>query len=131
VPLLADKDNFKFKAVNGVGIESYNNNGGIDDAVFDGSDLKTRKSFQGYGAFQHWWADSLRSNAVFGYVDVDNRGVQPGTTLDRAMYFAGNLVWSPVKQMDIGAEYLWGQRDNKNDAIGTARRLQFSTKYLF
>jgi hypothetical protein len=131
VPLLAQKDNFKFQAVYGAGIGSYNNNGGIDDAVFDGSDLKAIKTFQGYGAFQHWWLDSLRSNAVFGYVWVDNRSVQPSDTLEKTMYFAGNLVWSPVKQMDIGAEYLWGQRDNKNGATGTARRIQFSTKYLF
>ena len=131
VPLLAKKDNFKFQAVYGAGIGSYNNDGGIDDAVFDGNDLKAIKSFQGYGAFQHWWTDSLRSNAVFGYVDVDNRSVQPGDTLDRTMYFAGNLVWSPIDHMDIGGEFLWGQRDNKNDAVGTARRIQFSTKYLF
>jgi hypothetical protein len=47
------------------------------------------------------------------------------------MYFAGNLVWSPIDHMDIGGEYLWGQRDNKNGDVGTARRIQFSTKYLF
>jgi len=130
-PLLAEKDNFSFQAVYGGGIGSYNNDGGIDDAVFDGSDLKAIETFQGYGAFQHWWLDNLRSNAVFGYVDVDTRSVQPGNTLERTMYFAGNLIWSPVKQMDIGGEYLWGQRDNKNGAVGTARRAQFSTKYLF
>lgn len=132
VPLLAEKDNFKFQAVYGAGIGSYNNDGGIDDAIFDGSNnLKAIKSFQGYGAFQHWWTDSLRSNAVFGYVDVDNRSQQSSDALDRSMYFAGNLVWSPLKQMDIGAEYLWGQRDNKNDATGTARRIQLSTKFAF
>jgi Tfp pilus assembly protein PilV len=131
VPLLAQKDNFKFQAVYGAGIGSYNNDGGIDDAVFDGNDLKAIKSFQGYGAFQHWWTDSLRSNAVFGYVDVDTRNQQPSDTLERTMYFAGNLVWSPIDHMDVGAEYLWGQRDNKNGDVGTARRVQLSTKYLF
>ena len=114
-----------------VAVPVTGDDGGIDDAVFDGSDLKAIKSFQGYGALQHWWIDSLRSNAVFGYVDVDNRNVQPGDTLERTMYFAGNLVWSPVKEMDIGGEYLWGQRENKNGDVGTARRIQFSTKYLF
>jgi len=131
VPWLAKKDNFKFQAVYGAGTGSYNNDGGIDDAVFDDGDLKAIESFQGYGAFQHWWLDSLRSNAVFGYVDVDTRNPQPGDTLERTMYFAGNLVWSPIELMDIGGEFLWGQRDNKNGAVGTARRVQFSTKYLF
>ena len=131
VPLLAKKDNFSFQAVYGAGIGSYNNDG-FDDAIFDGSNnLKAIKSFQGYCAFQHWWMDSLRSNAVFGYVDIDNRNQQSDGSLERSMYFAGNLVWSPIKQMDIGAEYLWGQRDNKNGATGTARRFQLSTKFMF
>ena len=131
VPLLAKKDNFSFQAVYGAGIGSYNNDG-FDDAIFDDSNnLKALNSFQGYGAFQHWWTDSLRSNAVFGYVDIDNRSVQSSDALERSMYFAGNLVWSPIKQMDIGAEYLWGQRDNKNGATGTARRMQLSTKFTF
>ncbi len=131
VPLLAKKDNFKFQVVYGAGIGSYNNDGGIDDAVFDGSNLKTIKSFQGYGAFQHWWIGSLRSNAVFGWVDVDTRSVQPDDTLDRTLYCAVNLVWSPVKQMDIGGEYLWGQRKNKNNDEGHANRIQFSAKFKF
>jgi hypothetical protein len=64
-------------------------------------------------------------------VDIDNRNQQSDGSLERSMYFAGNLVWSPIKQMDIGGEYLWGQRDNKNGAVGTARRIQLSTKYLW
>ena len=131
VPLLAEKDNFKFQVVYGGGISSYNNDGGFNDAVFDGNDLKAIYSFQGYGAFQHWWLESLRSNAVFGWVDVDNRSVQPGDALDRTLYVAVNLVWSPIKQMDIGGEYLWGQRKNKNDDDGEANRIQFSAKFNF
>lgn len=55
VPQLAAKDNLKFQAACGAGIGSYNNDGGFDDALFtDDGDLKATKSFQGYGAFQHW-----------------------------------------------------------------------------
>lgn len=132
VPWPAKKDNFRFQTVYGAGIGSYNNDGGIADGWFDGSDnLKAIQTFQGYGAFQHWWIDSLRSNAVFGYVYADLRKTQPEDALQQTMYFAGNLIWSPIEQMDIGAEFLWGQRENNNDAIGSARRIQFSTKYAF
>jgi len=132
VPLLAEKDNLKFQVVYGAGIGSYNNDGGFDDAMFtDNGNLKAINSFQGFGAFQHWWTDSLRSNAVFGWVNVDNRSGQADDSLDRTLYAAGNLVWSPLKQVDMGFEYLWGERRNKNDKSGTARRIQATTKFKF
>ena len=132
VPLLAEKDNFKFQVVYGAGIGSFNNDGGFDDALFNSSgDLKTIDSFQGFGAFQHWWTSSLRSNAVFGWVDVDNRSEQSDDSLDRTLYAAGNLVWSPLKQVDMGFEYLWGKRKNKNNDDGTARRIQATTRFKF
>ena len=132
VPLLAEKDNLKFQVVYGAGIGSYNNDGGFDDAMFNSSgNLKAINSFQGFGAFQHWWTDSLRSNAVFGWVNVDNRSGQADDSLDRTLYAAGNLVWSPLKQVDMGFEYLWGERRNKNDKSGTANRIQATTKFKF
>ena len=132
VPLLAEKDNFKFQVVYGAGIGSFNNDGGFDDALFDNDgDLKTIDSFQGYGAFQHWWTSSLRSNVVFGWVDVDNRSEQSGDSLDRTLYAAGNLVWSPLKQVDMGFEYLWGKRENKNNDDGTASRIQATSRFKF
>jgi len=132
VPVLGEKDNFKFQVVYGSGIGSYNNDKGYDDALFNiGGDLKTIDSFEGYGAFQHWWTGSLRSSAVFGWVDVDNRDEQSDDSLNRTLYTAANLVWSPYKQVDIGMEYLWGKRENKNNDDGTANRIQATTKFKF
>jgi len=132
VPLLAEKDNFKFQVVYGAGIASYNSDGGFDDAMFTGNgNLKAINSFQGFGAFQHWWTDSLRSNTVFGGVNVDNKSGQTDDSLDRTLYAAGNLVWSPLKQVDMGVEYLWGERRNKNDKSATASRVQATTKFKF
>ncbi len=132
LPMLADKDNLKFQMVYGKGIGSYNNDGGFDDAIFNaGGDLETIDSFQGFGAYQHWWTTNLRSNAVFGWVNVDNISEQSADSLDRTLYAAGNLVWSPLKQVDVGMEYLWGQRRNMNGDDGNSSRIQFTAKYLF
>jgi hypothetical protein len=132
LPVLARKDNLKFQVVYGSGIGSYNNDGGYDDALFTGDgDLKAINSFQGFGALQHWWTDSLRSNAVFGWVDVNNKSEQTEDSLDRSLYAAGNLVWSPLKQVDMGLEYLWGERRNKSDKKGTAKRVQATAKFKF
>jgi hypothetical protein len=64
-------------------------------------------------------------------LDINNQAVEPGSALGRTLYLAGNLIWSPVKQMDIGGEILWGQRKNKNNSKGAATRIQFSAKYKF
>ena len=131
-PLFAKKDNLKFQMVYGSGIGSYNNDGGFDDAIFNAKgDLKAIDSAQGFGAYQHWWTSDLRTNLVFGVVDVDNRKEQTEDSLDRTLYTAANLVWSPVKQVDFGVEYLWGERRNKNDKKGTANRIMTTAKYKF
>ena len=132
VPLFHEKDNFKFQAVYGSGVGSYNNDGGFDDAMFNAnSNLKAIDSFQGFGAYQHWWTDKVRSNAVFGWVNVNNLSEQSDDSLDRTLYTAANIVWSPSKKVDMGFEYLWGERRNKNDDSGSAHRIQAVTKFKF
>ncbi len=131
-PWLNEKDNFKFQVVYGDGVGSYNNDGGYDDALFkDNGDLNTISSFQWFAAYQHWWTKSLRSNAVFGMVDVDNETEQSEDSLDRTIYAAANLVWSPVKQIDFGIEYVYGERRDKSRDDGSASRILASAKYKF
>ncbi len=137
VPMLGAKDNFRFQLVYGNGTGSYNNDGGFDDAIYTsvlgagGGDLKTINSVQGHVAYQHWWSDCLRSSAVFGLVDVDNRIEQVSDSLDRTLYSAVNLVWSPADQIDVGVEYLWGERRNMNGESESANRVQFTAKFGF
>ncbi|MBT8365917.1 MAG: porin [Deltaproteobacteria bacterium] len=131
LPILGEKDNFKGRFTYGRGLGSYENESGVPDGVMDGDELNLLPLFAGYGALQHWWSDSWRSNAVFGWLRVYNRKGQTDTSLQRTLYSALNLVWSPIQQMDIGGEVLWGQRNNKNGADGHATRIQFSTRYVF
>ncbi|MCF8144032.1 MAG: porin [Deltaproteobacteria bacterium] len=131
LPILGKKDNLKFQLVYGRGIGSYMNEDGVNDGVLEGAELKLLPVFSGFGAVQHWWMEGLRSNAVFGWVDVGNQDAESGSALSRSLYLAGNLIWSPVKQMDIGGEFLWGQRKNRGGARGAATRIQFSAKYKF
>ncbi len=106
-------------------------NDGVTDGVIDGENLKLLPVFSGFGALQHWWIDGLRSSAVFGWMDIDNLSIERYNAMRRTLYLAGNLIWSPVKQMDIGGEILWGQRKSKGGSKGAATRIQFSAKYKF
>ena len=131
MPLFHKKDNVKFQVVYGAATGSYNNDG-YDDAIFaNNGDLRTINAFQGFGSMQHWWTDSIRSTAVFGWVDMDNNSALSADDLDRTFYTSANVVWSPFKQVDIGLEYLWGQRRNVNHDIGSANRIQATTHFSF
>lgn len=131
-----ERDNIMFQFNYGDGIGRYINDlqeiGG-QDAEFDPltGELKTLTVFSGYIAYQHWWRESLRSTLTYSWVDVDNLDFQDGsayTKTDRAII---NLLWSPVTRVDVGAELLWGQRENFDGNDGTARQLQIGAKYRF
>ena len=131
-----DRDRFMFQVTYGDGIGRYINDlqeVGGQDAVFNPQTgaLETIPVFSGYVAFQHWWQEMWRSTITYSWVDVDNLSFQEDSDYahtDRAIV---NLMWSPVPRIDIGAELLWGQRENKDGNNGTARQFQFAAKYRF
>jgi len=130
------RDTFKFYGFYGSGIGRYINDldaAGGQDAIYDNNDrkLKRLEAFGGFGGYTHWWTEKLRSTGVLGYVRVDNRGVQPGTSFKESYYTLGNLIYSPFKHYDIGLEYYWGQRKNKNGDTGHANRLMATAKWHY
>lgn len=132
LPWLDRRDNFRWQAQYGEGIGFYvNSDDALPDAAMAGSELQLIPVFAGYVALQHWWNETIRSNATFGWVDVNNQSLQLGTALDRTFYTSGNLIWSPVPQVDLGVEFLWGEHRNKNGDDGYDPRLQFSAHYRF
>ena len=64
-------------------------------------------------------------------MNVDTLSEQSEDSLDRTLYSAANIVWSPTKKVEMGFEYLWGERRNMNDKTGTAHRVQATTKFSF
>lgn len=129
-PWLAAKDNVRFQLQYGEGVGKYINSE-IPDAVINGSKMDLIPVFAGYLALQHWWTEELRSNATFGWVDIYNRGMEAPDALNRTFYTAGNLIWSPIPQVDLGVEFLWGQRREKSGREAEDPRLQFSAHYRF
>ncbi|HXZ01958.1 MAG TPA: porin [Stellaceae bacterium] len=73
-------------------------------------------SYGGYLSYTHWWTDMLRSSVApgFSHLDLENSiitGTANQNALDRRHIGAtGNLIWSPVPQVDIGIEFDWVQR---------------------
>ncbi|MGD8978246.1 MAG: DcaP family trimeric outer membrane transporter [Gammaproteobacteria bacterium] len=133
---LDDRDNIKFQLIFGDGISHYVNDPnsiGGQDGVFtpDGSSIKTLPILAGFAAYQHWWGDTLRSNFIVSGVEIDNEGFQPDDAYKRTIRASTNLFWSPTPRVDVAAEFIWGQRTNKDGEEGDASQIQFATKYRF
>jgi len=136
------RDNFKFQVSGGDGLGRYINDlgtvGGFD-AVFDPDlNLETLQVLSGYVAFQHWWRrnplglfKAVRSTFVYGYVRVDDLDFLPEDFYRSTQRATVNYLWSPISEIDLGMEFLWGSRENKDRERNTAKQFQFVATFRF
>ena len=139
-------DRFIFQFNGGKGIARYINdlqscNCG-EDAVFglDGG-LNALTVWGFYTAYEHHWENfpnplklplnEFRSSLIWGRVNVDNLSFMPGSSYKQTDRISLNALWSPVKSVDAGIEYIWGQRINEDGSRGTATQLQLRFRFLF
>lgn len=143
------RDHLSFQVNFGEGIGRYIQDfaGFGADATLEpggGKDLDPRSAIGAHVSAQHWWTERWRSNLVLGYAGLENfdRGElnapAPGSleAFDNSQYLAANLIWSPVSQLNVGAEFLAGRREFFDDGtIGDddriAKRVQTSVQFLF
>lgn len=81
--------------------------------------------------YSHPWSERWHSTFSGGQAGVDNDPAQPSSSIKSARSAHANLVYSPNRPVLIGAEVIWGQRENHDGAKGEAVRLQFSIQYKF
>jgi hypothetical protein len=62
---------------------------------------------------------------------VNNFEFQPDDAYTATQRASINLIWSPMAPLDIGVEYLWGSRKNKDGSEGTANQLQIVATFNF
>ncbi len=102
--------------------------------------VETELQKSGYVWIRHFWTDQLRSNLVFGIESNFWSHVVPVTTAqsDRLESIHANLIWSPVNQVNIGLELMYGDKEFRPGVapIGTSRensieRLQASMQVKF
>lgn len=136
-PRLDARDSLLFQLNYGKAIGRYVNDlssVGNYDGIFDpaNSNLQLFNVTSGYVSWQHWWGfKQLRSNFTFGMVDINNPGFVASDSYKRTLRFSSNLIWTPIPRIDIGGEYLWGRRENKDGEQGDATQLQFAITYRF
>jgi hypothetical protein len=80
-------------------------------------------------AYEHQWSASLRSMVGYSRAELSDSDGLPGADLRRIQDVRANLVWSPFKLVEYGAEVLWGSRENQDGSSGEAWRVQASLIY--
>ncbi len=135
-PYFDEKDKLLFQINTGDGIGRYVNDlssiGNYDGIFNEENELELFYVTAGYLSWQHWWSiKQLRSNFTFGAVEVDNPDFVDSDAYKRTLRFSANLIWSPIPRIDLGGEYLWGQRENQDDEEGTATQFQIMARYRF
>lgn len=133
----AKRYEWKFMATYGSGIGRYVGLNFAPDAVFVPAtgQLKNVDILGGYSAIKVNWTPKLRSTLTGSIQTVDyNSGLALASLANfnkQAWSVSANLFFSPVKGLDLGAEYRHGVREVVSGADGSLDRLEFLAKYSF
>jgi hypothetical protein len=76
-------------------------------------------------------SNTLVGNINSSWYSIDPSQYKEGFDMKAGISGHVNMIWSPIKSINTGVEYMTLQRTNVNDTKGTGRRLQFMVKYLF
>jgi len=115
--------------------------------------MKTIEHFTGQAWYQHWWTDNVRTSLVYGiglwgYGGIPHAvdtGAVGTSQLSQVQTGYINLIWSPVKSVNIGLEFMFGDLTKRGlgGAVGPcgtsqcggnngdAKRLMASLQYVF
>jgi len=98
--------------------------------------IDTQKAYQFVVGMQHMWNEKYRSNVFFRYTCLkEAKGTPVGAgipQINKKINVAGtNFIYTPVKGMDVGLEYLWARRETVAKKKGTANRVTAMVSYKF
>jgi len=108
-----------------------------NDAILDSNgNLESVDGYAGFVAYRHLWGGNWRSTFAGAMQSYDNEESLSATSNayspnKSSWSVLGNLFYSPLPKLDIGAEYRYAVRELENGTDGDFNRLQFTTKYSF
>jgi hypothetical protein len=78
--------------------------------------------------YAHVFSDRLRSNVALGLNRGQTAGGADNRTLEEIFL---NLIYSPIKNVDVGGEWIWGQRKTFGGQVGGLTRIDLMARYSF
>jgi hypothetical protein len=134
------KNAIKLSFVYGTGIENYMNDAPVDVGIKLNPGGGPRVPIKGVALpvtaamayLDHTWNKRFSSSIGYSFLDISNSNGQLPDAFRRGHYASGNILFYPVDRAMVGAEVIWGRRDNFLDGFSSEDvHLQFSFKYNF
>jgi len=134
---VAKKDILKLSVTYGDGIENYMNDAPVDIAPravptnlirpVTGIPLPI---FGLVAFYDRFWSERWSSSLGYSMLRIDNSVLQLPSDFHKGQYALANLLFYPIKNVMVGGEFQWGQRENFTDGfIYNDYRVQFSARY--
>jgi hypothetical protein len=124
----------RLSVLGGAGISYYMNDGGTDLAFGGTLADPSAEAVPLLGVMAYVdvaWNERWTSSIGYASTIVDNTELQADDAYKAGHYASANLLLTPMKNVLLGPEVLWGMREDKNGADGTDVRVQVSFKYSF
>jgi len=136
---LSDNDALFAQYTDGTGLGRYMQTFNVG-AVYDATNNKILFE-KGYGfvlGYQHKFADNLRTNISYNTqktkedaaIGFTSTGAYSGANKKLDIWFA-NVIWSPLKDIELGLEYAAGKRKTFDNQEGNLSRITGSAKMYF
>ena len=132
-------DVIRLQFVFGEGIQNYMNDSPVDIGIVNNFDDPVRPllgepiPIVGIVAFlDHTWNERFSSAVGYSWQENDNTEGQVASAFRTGHYALGNILYTPVPNVMLGAEFQWGRRENFSDGFSSdGVKIQFSFKYNF
>ena len=96
------------------------------------NEIDLTSQYGAMAAYRHVWNDKLHSSFGASIARADNDTAISGFAVPESYQSAhADIIWSPVKRMSLGAEYIWARREDESGDDGTLSRLLISAKYVY
>jgi hypothetical protein len=128
---VGQRDAFLGQLTYGEGIARYGNDtfSPLDAAFDEDGNLRALPYLGAFLGYTHWWTEKWRTTATYGYVELQNELSMGPEAYHRTNYASLNAVYQFRKKMTLGAELLWGKKQQQDLLSGDVWRLQFGIAY--
>jgi hypothetical protein len=127
-------DDLRAMATVGDGVGRYIGLGFVPDGYIDATtgNIETAESLAWFVAYRHLWNDKWRSNIMYGTTSNDYTDNAQAVALnDNGTSIHVNIIHNILPKLDVGAEFIWGEREIVSGVDGDFTRVMFSAKYAF
>ncbi|MDN3640046.1 DcaP family trimeric outer membrane transporter [Simiduia curdlanivorans] len=109
-----------------MGLQSFR-----DGSIAPDGAIELNDQIGGFITYKHAWNDQWRSSLVLSASRSDNPDFVAASTPSEYQSAHINLIYSPAPAINLGAEFIYGEKTIENDDSGSMNRLQFMAMYSF